>query len=122
MTTKKKGRPESQIDREQFEELCSMLCTEREICAVLKVSASTLLRYCKKTYKKTFEEVYPDLINEAKVSLRRLQWQAAQSGNVSMLIWLGKCWLGQDGTPDVEEPKEDEKDEALEQFLSEYDN
>jgi hypothetical protein len=39
-----------------------------------------------------------------------------------MLIWLGKCWLGQDGTPDVEEPKEDEKDEALEQLLSEYDN
>jgi len=99
-----------------------MMCTKKEICAVLKVCSNTLLKYCRKTYKKTFEEVYPDLINEKKVSLRRLQWQAAESGNVSMLIWLGKCWLGQDGTTaDFEEPK-DEKDEVLEQLLAEYDS
>lgn len=122
MAARKQGRPESQIDREQFEQLCAMMCTKKEICAVLKVCSNTLLKFCRKTYKKTFEEIYPDLINEKKVSLRRLQWQAAESGNVSMLIWLGKCWLGQDGTTtDFEEPK-DEQDEVLEQLLAEYDS
>ena len=32
---------------------------------------------------------------QGKVSLRRLQWKAAQNGNITMLIWLGKQVLGQ---------------------------
>jgi hypothetical protein len=28
-------------------------------------------------------------------SLRRLQYEAAKTGNVTMQIWLGKQWLGQ---------------------------
>jgi hypothetical protein len=27
--------------------------------------------------------------------LRRLQWKLARAGNATMLIWLGKQWLGQ---------------------------
>ena len=30
-----------------------------------------------------------------KASLRRRQWQAAEAGDKTMLIWLGKNWLGQ---------------------------
>ena len=101
------ARPKKKIDKELFEGLCSILCTEKEIMSVLNVSKQTLLNFCDKTYKKTFKEVYPDLIADKKIALRRLQWQAAESGNASMLIWLGKCWLGQDGTPDTEEPEEE---------------
>lgn len=121
---RKVGRPEKEIDREQFEELCSMMCTEREICAVLKVCSNTLQKFCKKTYHKTFEEIYPDLIAEGKVSLRRLQYQAAQSGSVPILIWLGKQWLGQRDNPDqgkTETQEDSEADTALEDLLSEYD-
>lgn len=30
-----------------------------------------------------------------RVSLRLRQWQVAQQGDVAMLIWLGRQWLGQ---------------------------
>jgi hypothetical protein len=29
------------------------------------------------------------------MSLRRMQWEKAQTGNTTMLIWLGKQMLGQ---------------------------
>jgi hypothetical protein len=39
--------------------------------------------------------------DEGKRSLKRLQWLQAEKGNVQMLIWLGKQWLGQkDKAPD----------------------
>jgi len=37
---------------------------------------------------------------QAKIALRRMQWQAATSGNVTMQIWLGKNMLGQSSTQD----------------------
>jgi hypothetical protein len=47
----------------------------------------------------TLENRYSDLIKKAKdkgkSSLRRLQWEGAQKGQVAMLIWLGKQLLGQ---------------------------
>ena len=33
--------------------------------------------------------------DQGKTSLRRMQWEKAQSGNTTMLIWLGKQMLGQ---------------------------
>ncbi len=35
------------------------------------------------------------------MSLRRLQWKAAKENNVTMLIWLGKQYLGQTDKQEV---------------------
>ncbi len=43
------------------------------------------------------------------MSLRRRQYSAAMDGNSTMLIWLGKQWLGQ------KEPEKD-KDNTAEQL------
>jgi hypothetical protein len=49
--------------------------------------------------KDTLERNYAALIQkgkeEGKASLRRTQYLAAQKGNVTMMIWLGKQLLGQ---------------------------
>ncbi len=37
---------------------------------------------------------------KGKTKLRQLQWQAAEKGNVTMQIWLGKQLLNQKDTPD----------------------
>ena len=29
-----------------------------------------------------------------RVKLRQRQWQLATAGSTTMMIWLGKCWLG----------------------------
>ncbi len=94
-TVKKKlGRPKKPISQKQFEELCGIQCTEEEICAVLDVSDPTLNTWCKETYGKTFLEVFKEKREAGKMSLRRKQWNLAET-NATMGIWLGKQYLGQ---------------------------
>ena len=83
------------INQKNFEALCSIQCTKDEICHVLEIDEKTLTKWCKKIYKKAFSEVFKIKRGAGKVSLRRSQWKAAQAGNITMLIWLGKQYLKQ---------------------------
>lgn len=107
-----------EIDQEQFESLCAINCTEVEVCQVLKVSIPTLLKWCKKTYKATFEEIYQEKSAAGKVSLRRMQFKSAKDGSVPMQIWLGKQWLGQCEKPSAPEPEEDDLTDEVEKYLA----
>jgi hypothetical protein len=49
-----------------------------------------------------FSEYYRLKASVGKISLRRKQYSIAQEGNVTMLIWLGKNWLGQTDKLDIE--------------------
>lgn len=89
------GRPTIEIKEDQFESLCNLQCTLTEIAGFFKCSEDTIENWCKKTYKMTFSECYKKYSQGGKISLRREQWKLAQKGNSSMLIWLGKQWLGQ---------------------------
>jgi len=91
----KMGRPPLTFDKEKFESYCAIMCTEVEIAALLKMSVDTLERRVKEVYGQTFAEAYKTLSSGGKMSLRRAQFQAAEKGNVAMLIWLGKQLLGQ---------------------------
>ena len=43
--------------------------------------------------------------NKDKARLKELQWMVAEQGNVQMLIWLGKQYLGQSDKPQVKEER-----------------
>lgn len=90
------GRPRKQdnIDQKTFEGLCGIQCTQIEIADFFGVSHDTISRWCKKTYKKSFEEVFNEKRSMGKISLRRAQWRQAEK-NPTMAIWLGKQYLGQ---------------------------
>ena len=75
------------IDNEQLELLASYGCTNAEIAAMARISVRTLQR----SY---LEYVDRGRVNLA-MSLRHKQTQMALEGNVAMLIWLGKQYLGQ---------------------------
>jgi len=90
----KNGKYGNTIEQKQFESLCSILCTEQEICSFFSCSHDTLNRWCKQTYKMTFEEIWKSKSAIGKISLRRIQFKQAES-NPSMAIWLGKQILGQ---------------------------
>jgi hypothetical protein len=83
------GRPKIEIDWEDVRKLSLLQCTQNEIASFLGVSVDTLLR------RKEFCELYKKGMEEGRMSLRRLQWKKAQDGNTTMLIWLGKQYLGQ---------------------------
>lgn len=74
-------------EREQVHTLAGIGCTIPEISAVTGHSESSIKRYFG-------TELIKGRAN-GHSSLRRMQWQAAQKGNVVMMIWLGKNMLGQ---------------------------
>lgn len=88
------GRPRKEIDRDQFEKLCALQCTEIEICGWFDVTDKTLEKWCVETYNKHFSEVFAIKREAGKISLRRAQWQLATK-SAAMAIFLGKNYLGQ---------------------------
>ncbi len=91
----KGGRPQKEIDWAQFENLCGLHCTEIEIAEWFQVSVDTIGRAVQRKYKEGFAETFKKKSSRGRVSLRRKQYEVAMTGNATMLIWLGKQYLGQ---------------------------
>ena len=102
----KMGRPQKEIDKDQFEKLCYLQCTLVEISSFFECSEDTIENWCKRTYfdeddkPMTFSEVYKTYSAGGKISLRRWQFKLAEH-NTSMAIWLGKQLLGQRDNVDM---------------------
>ena len=87
MTKKKRGRPKIELDPKQVETLAGLQLSYDEMGAVLGCSPDTLSRNYADPIKRGREN--------AKASLKRKQFEVAMKGHVTMLIWLGKQYLGQ---------------------------
>lgn len=81
--------PKKPIDMEIVRKLAHIQCTEQEIASVIGVHRSTLIK------NEDFQSVYKEALEGGRSSLRRHQFKVAESGNPTMLIWLGKQYLGQ---------------------------
>ena len=88
------ARPRIEIDKSQFEKLCSIQCTVEEIAGYFDCSRDTVERWCKREYKEDFATVFSKKRGVGKISLRRSQFRMAET-NPTMAIWLGKQYLGQ---------------------------
>lgn len=93
-----------------------MQCTQQEICDFLEVDHKTLTRWCKRTYKKEYSQVYAEKKSGGKISLRRLQFRLAEK-SAAMAIFLGKNILGQSDNP-VLDADEEMAQRANEQIIS----
>lgn len=97
----RRGRPRKKIDNKEFEKLCAMQCTLKEIAGWFKSKPETIKAWCELTYKKQFSEVYEIYSAEGKISLRRNQFRMSKN-NPTMAIWLGKQYLGQTDKNDID--------------------
>lgn len=88
------ARPKLEIDEEQVKKLAALNCSLAEMAAVLDCSEDTLDR--------RFAEVIRKGREFGRTSLKRKQFEMAMSGNVTMLIWLGKIMLDQKDTSRIE--------------------
>ena len=84
---RKVGRPKKELDTDMIERLASIFCTNEEISTIVGCHSDTLAD--------NFSEYLKKGRDKGKMSLRRMQWEKAQTGNTTMLIWLGKQMLGQ---------------------------
>ena len=88
------GRPPRPIDPLLVERLARIHCTQEEIAAVLGCSVDTLQR--------RFTAIMDTGRLAGKASLRRVQFKLAESGNATMMIWLGKQYLNQTDRQDYD--------------------
>lgn len=100
----KMGRPPIEIDWEEFDKLLQLQCTKEEMASWFNCSVDTIENKLRIEHGTTFSAYRALKAPTGRVSLRRHQWLAAQKGNVAMLIWLGKQWLGQSDKVEVAQP------------------
>lgn len=106
------GRPKAEIDKNMFEKLCGIQCTEKEICSCFGCCEDTLNSWCKRTYKKTFSDIYKEKAVMGRISLRRSQFRLAEK-NANMAIWLGKQYLDQKDNAEASSDTLEKLDEVL---------
>ena len=112
------ARPRIEIDKEQFEKLCSIQCTLIEIAGYFNCSEDTIEKWCKREYKKNFTDVFKQKRGVGKISLRRSQFRMAET-NPTMAIWLGKQYLGQTEKQEVAvSVKDDETIKEMEDYFN----
>ena len=102
--------PRKVIDMNLLEKLALIQCTDGEISAVLGISVDTLSDREKDT--PAFADIIKKGRLEGRKSLRRAQWAVAlgdkeNKPNPTMLIWLGKQYLGQTDKQEVADLREE---------------
>jgi len=116
------GRPRWEVTPEMLEEIIklnSMHCTVQEIADWYGISRDTYYERMKDN--KEFSDAVKKARVDGKFSLRRWQWKAAQDGNITMQIFLGKQpdILGQTDKCIVIERDETNKPRPLENMTDE---
>lgn len=110
MIKDKGGRPRIEFterDWSNIENLCGLMCTAEEIAGFLGVSADTLDRRIKERCNYGFADYFKRHSSKGRISLRRKQYQVAESGNPTMLIWLGKQYLDQKEKQEIDHQSTD---------------
>lgn len=111
------ARPRIEIDKMQFEKLCSIQCTIGEIAGFFNCSVDTIERWCKREYKEGFADTYEKKRGVGKISLRRSQFRMAET-NPSMAIWLGKQYLGQKEQQEITVSHDDDTIKEMQEYFA----
>jgi len=90
---KKQNAQKYEVNRKKIEQLASYGNTYDEIANVLNVSSGIL--------RKSYSQFYTKGRENLNQRLRKKQINVALKGNVVMLIWLGKNYLGQKDKEEV---------------------
>ena len=102
----------SEADYDEIRELAGEGNSLEEIATLMGVSIDTL-----KKNQDCSRAIELGRVDQ-KANLRHWQMQAAQSGNVTMLVWLGKVLLGQREETETPAQKLQREDDELTKSLS----
>lgn len=89
------ARPRKEFNWDEFDKLCGIHATQREVADWFEMSEDTVERRIREQFDLSFAEYVKQRQAPGKISLRRKQYEMAMNGNITMLIWLGKQYLGQ---------------------------
>jgi hypothetical protein len=103
-----RGRPKKVIDLGAVEELAAEGNTQADIADALDFARGNFLN------RKDVRAAYVRGVSQMRLRLRHWQVQAAKGGNIQMLIWLGRQYLGQSDTP---APMESDNDNGVQPLV-----
>ncbi len=100
-TGRPNGRTKILIDWDYVDKMLESHCTGVEIASHFGCSQRTFYDRCFKEKGITLQEYSSQkkAVGDANIKLKQMQLALKGSGNVSMLIWLGKQRLGQKENP-----------------------
>jgi hypothetical protein len=98
------GAPRKVLDLEVARRAATLGCSPDEIAMLLGVARRTFHNHLKQDA--ALQEAVEERRAQGRTTLRRLQWQQANDGNTTMLIWLGKQLLGQRDRHEVSDDPE----------------
>ena len=96
----KMGRPLIEIDKNRFESMCGVFCTEEDIAAEFECSTDTINNWCKKNYfnengkPMTFSAIYKEKSGRGRNSLRSFLYKKCKQGNATILKFMAINQLG----------------------------
>lgn len=97
----KMGRPKApDPDWKELERMLQVHNSGEDCAYMLGISYSTLSRKVQDHYGFTFDELIKRNQQVGKTTLRKAMMNAVIKGNVSMMIWLSKNWLGMKDNPE----------------------
>ncbi len=95
---KKGGRPKLQWDVDQwrrFDTFCAARDVQDDIAEAMEADKKTIDALCKREKGMSFSEYCNQKRGYGRALIAGKQLEVALSGNIAMLIWLGKQWLDQ---------------------------
>lgn len=102
-TPKRMGPVPKEINWEVVDAILQYGATLVDCAEMAKVSDDTLANRIRDLHGCTFTEYRNRKMSKVRISLARKQYDVAMSGDRTLLIWLGKQWLGQSEKSEVKQ-------------------
>lgn len=117
------ARPRKEFDKKTFVDLVGLGCDEKDICWFFRdesgkpANVDTLSRWCKRTFNQSFQEYFKQNSGRARnIKLRQNQLKLSEK-SAAMAIFLGKNYLGQKDTVDIDNAAVYDKLNSIEDAL-----
>ena len=92
----------AEIDWQMVGEYLNAQCSGVEIAEMIGIHENTLYNRCKDDLGLEFVAFSQQKKSEGRQSLKKRQYALAMSGDKTMLVWLGKQYLGQKDRTEVQ--------------------
>jgi Asp-tRNA(Asn)/Glu-tRNA(Gln) amidotransferase A subunit family amidase len=89
------ARPKKPFDWSKLDAILQYGACLADCADIMDVSEDTVERQIKKEHNLRFAEYRLKKMSKMRVGILKKQVEVAMSGNVTMLIWVGKQYLGQ---------------------------
>ncbi len=88
-------KAQESIDKAELEKLMRLCPSRKESADWFNVSESSLERFIKEHFSLSFDALRDKSFVHTKIAIKRAQIEKALKGDNTMLIWVGKQYLGQ---------------------------